>query len=139
VLVNAMAEWALALSRIGDARRALSVVARGRSMGREDDVADQVMLDVAEALAQARLGEADAANLLLVRARTGMAGLVMVMITEEIDRVDAEVHWARGDFPGAKAIAERLAAAAEARGWLRWADFHRHRFLAPAGSDPRGS
>jgi class 3 adenylate cyclase len=139
VLVNAMAEWALALSRIGDARRALSVVARGRSMGREDDVADQVMLDVAEALAQARLGEADAANLLLVRARTGMAGLVMVMITEEIDRVDAEVHWARGDFPGARAIAERLAAAAEARGWLRWADFHRHRFLAPAGSDPRGS
>jgi hypothetical protein len=138
VLVNAMAEWALALSRIGDARRALSVVGEGRSMGREDDVADQVMLDLAEALARANLAGADAASVLLARARTRMAGLVMVMTTEEIDRVDAEVHWARGDFAGARAIAERLAASAEARGWSRWVDFLRHRFLPHADPDATG-
>ncbi len=129
VLVNEMAYWALALSRIGDARRALSIVARARSMGREDDIADQVTLDIAEALARAHIGEAAAASLLLDRARARMVGLVMQPVTEEIDRVDAEVHAVRGDFATARAIAERIAAAAEARGLRRWADFHRNRFL----------
>jgi hypothetical protein len=129
VLVNSMAYWAIALSRIRDARRALAVVAQARAMGREDDVADQVMLDVAEALARTGVGEVEAASMLIERARSRMTGLVMQPISEEIDRVDAETHAARGDFAAAAAIAEGIAAGAEARGRRRWADFHRDRFL----------
>jgi class 3 adenylate cyclase len=129
VLVNSMAYWAIALSRIRDARRALAVVAQARAMGREDDVADQVMLDVAEALARTGVGEVEAASMLIERARSRMTGLVMQPISEEIDRVDAETHAARGDFAAAAAIAEGIAAGAEARGLRRWADFHRDRFL----------
>jgi hypothetical protein len=129
VLVNATANWALALSQTGQHARALEEVTTARGLGRADDVADQVALDVAEAHARAMLGQHLRAAELIQRARDRMDGLVMRPISEFIAAVDAEVRAARGDVAEAHEIARALADDFEARGLARIAEFYRSRFL----------
>lgn len=129
VLVNAIGSWALALSRAGRPRRALNEVTTARSMGRADDVADQVGLDLAEAHATAMLGDHASAVALVERARGRIAGLAMRPVAVQVDTVDAEVRAAAGDLAEAHGIARRLADQADARGLRRMAHFYRTTFL----------
>ncbi|HET8587413.1 MAG TPA: AAA family ATPase, partial [Candidatus Limnocylindria bacterium] len=101
IMVNAIAIHALALSRAGSPAEALAEVARAREMGRTDDVADQVNLDLAEAHARASLGDHAAGMNLVDSAEARLAGLVMVPLLAEVRFVRAEVLAATGDLTAA--------------------------------------
>jgi class 3 adenylate cyclase len=130
MMVNAIALHALALSRSGSPNEALAEVARARAMGRTDDVADQVNLDLAEAHARASLGERAAAMHLVDTAEQRLAGLVMVPLLAEVRFVRAEVLAAGGDLAAAREQAEAVARNAEARGQWRLAQHHRAAFAS---------
>jgi hypothetical protein len=128
MMVNSIALHALALSRSGSPEEALAEVARARGMGRADDVADAVSLDLAEAHARASLGERAAGMNLVDSAEARLADLIMVPLLAEVRFVRAEVLAATGDLAAARQQAEAVAQYAEARGQLRVARHHRSAF-----------
>ncbi len=127
-LVNSIALHALAMSRAGSPNQALNEVARARKVGRTDDVADEVALDLAEAHARASLGEHEVAMSLIDSAEHRLDGLVMMPLLMEVRFVRAEVLAAAGHRGAAQRQADVVAQHAEARGLLRLARHHRSFF-----------
>ena len=128
VLVSALGEWAVALSRVGRAEKALEVVARARTVARTEDIADQIIVDAAEGLARAKLGD-PAARGLVDRALQQAAGLVMVPLQREVQEIDADVRRLLGDVEGSRRVAQELVASLEAKGVNRFAEHLRREFL----------
>lgn len=126
-LANALATWAIALCDLGDAASALQAVDRARSIVVAGDIADEIGLDCAEAYARALRGEHEAAAALIERARGAAAGIQMVIVTEELDEVDAALHRLRGDLDGARELLGQLVDRCEARGARRWAALYRRK------------
>jgi class 3 adenylate cyclase len=131
-LANMLGQWAIALCALGDAQAALAAVERARGLAAADDVADQIELDAAEAYARALLGELPAAHELLGRAGERASGIQMRIVTDELERVGAEVDRLSGDGKQAAATLRRLADDAEARGFHRFADRYRRDLAALA-------
>ena len=100
-------------------------VARARGLALDEDVADQIQIDLAEALARARLGEHDVAERLLGRAREAVTSIDLDQLAEEADVVEAYVRHAAGDGDTARAAIGRAIASAESRGFHRFADRYR--------------
>ena len=128
VLANVLANWAMGLSRLGRADEALPVIARGRSIARPDDIADQIALDAAEGLARANLGD-PAARELIDRARERAASLVMVPTERQLAEIDASVRRLMGDIEGSRRIAQELMALLEGSGAVRYAKRVRRELL----------
>ncbi len=119
---NALAEWSLSLSRIGEWERALAAVAQAREVARPDDIADGILMDLAEASALGGRGDYASARELVDRARRRADGIVMVLLSENVDFVDAQLRLMAGDPEEAARIGHRLVSAIRARGGHRWAD-----------------
>jgi class 3 adenylate cyclase/tetratricopeptide (TPR) repeat protein len=135
VLVNTLASWSLSLSRLGNTDAALRAVARGRQIVRDEDIADQINLDLAEARALAAQGDHEAARVLVDRARRTSEGMVMVLLSDEIDAIDAEVRRFAGDDAGADAIGRAVIERLSHRGALGIAaGFGRRLGLAEPGA-----
>ena len=66
---NALGEWAVALCGLGDLEQAFEAIRQARGIADPSDVADQMLLDQAEAYALALEGRAGRARMLLGRAR----------------------------------------------------------------------
>jgi class 3 adenylate cyclase len=130
MLPNALGNWAISLCRLGDAAAALQAVARGRSLARADDVADQITLDTAEGYAWALEGEAERALALLERATKAVEAIDMVFLAENVAYVGACVRLALGDVDEARSLLEGLRDATEARGQARWAARYRRDLAA---------
>ena len=127
---NDLAAWALSLCELGDPARALRAVEQARPLSQPGDLADEITLDVAEAWAQALLGNAEEARRLLTRAREAAAGIDMPGTTEDLDRVDAKVSALFGDRDRARTLLTDLIEWNEERGRLRHADRFRRDLAA---------
>ena len=132
-LAGALGNWATSLGLLGDADAALRAVERGRSLARDDDIADQIGLDSAEALARALREEREPALELLARADAAAKQVTMVILAENVGYVEAHTRLALGDAAGARSMLERLGDVAEARGALRFADRYRRDLAAIDG------
>jgi hypothetical protein len=128
-LINFMAELALTESRLDHPDAALSLVAHGRSLASQADVADQVMLDLAEAHARTVLGHEAAGRSLLEAARKQLEGTRMDFLESEVDIVQAEVERMSGNLHRATEIATRAYAIFDARGMHRRAEAMRRQAL----------
>jgi len=124
-LANSLGEWAISLCRIGEIDAARGAVERGRGLAQDDDIADQIMLDLAEAFVCALTGEADAARALVDRAGRNAEGIDMVPVTDELDYEAAGIAAILGDTSGAWALLEGLVERAETLGLNRFADRYR--------------
>ena len=114
----------------GDLVHALEDVERARGLALDEDIADQIQIDLAEALARARLGEHDVAERLLGRAREAVMSIDMNALAEETDVIEAYVRHAAGDVDTAHAAIRRAIDSAESRGFHRFADRYRHDLAA---------
>jgi hypothetical protein len=135
-LANALADWAAALCDLGNAEEALEVIARGRAVARADDIADNVALDVAEAHARALLGERERAEELIERTHHLLRDVDMALVVDATQHTEARARKALGDLDEARAILTRLAADADRRGLVRFAELYR-RDLAALDSPSR--
>ena len=124
-LANTLGEWALSLTELGDAERALLAVARGREVMEPGDVADEIVLDLAEASARASRGEAAAAEELLGRARRTVAETDAATYVDKVDYVEATVRARLGNVSAARTLLASLVESAERRGFHRYADRYR--------------
>ena len=124
-LANALADWASALCAIGRAEEALSVVARARGIAREDDLADVVALNMAEAYARSLVGERERAERLIKRAQEALQGTDMALLVDWARHLEAHARTALGDTDEARAILAGLIAEADRRGFVRYADLYR--------------
>ena len=129
-LANTIGEWAMALSELGDTDAALGAIARGREVMEPGDVADEIVLALAEAHARARLGDEAAAERLVGDARGTAAGVDMPSTTDRVDYAEAQVRAMRGDSAGARALLESLVERADQRGFHRYADRYRRDLAA---------
>ncbi len=136
-LANVLADWGAALCAIGEPEKALEQVARARSLAREDDLADAVVVDISEAYGRALLGDRERAEALIERTHDMLRGVDMAMVVDSTQRIEAKARAALGDVDEARAILTRLAADAERRGFMRFADLYRRELQAldPAGRD----
>jgi class 3 adenylate cyclase len=132
-LAGALAGWAESLALLGDADAALRAVERGRSLARDDDVADQISLDSAEALARALLNEREAALELLARVQAAAEQVTMAVLVQNARYAEARTRLALGDAAGARSLLAGLADAAEARGAIRFAARYRRDLAAIDG------
>ncbi len=131
-LANALGGWARLLARLGKPDRALDCVDRARAIVRRGDVADEIEIELGEAAARARLGDLVSARSAVKRARALAVGIVMRPLTDDIELVDGLVRLEGGDASGAREIGMDLAAAAEARGMIRFAEHFRRTLVEPA-------
>jgi hypothetical protein len=122
---NTLGNWATALCDTGDRQAALEAIGKARQVAAADDVADQIVIDAAEAYARALGGERRAALELLERAHRQADGIDMVLVTEELDHVEAMVRGHLGDLAQAREVLTALVERAEARGIHRYADRYR--------------
>jgi class 3 adenylate cyclase len=128
-LINFMAELALTESRLGRPDTALDLVTNGRSLASQADVADQVMLDVAEAHARTMAGHEAAGRSLLEAARRLTEGTKMDVLDSEVDLVEAEIERISGNMHRATEIVQRACAVCDARGMHRRAEAMRRQAL----------
>ena len=135
-LANALADWAAALCAIGEAERALEVVARARPLARADDLADAAALDMGEAYARALLGDRRGAEELVERTHDTLRDVDMAMLVAGAHRIEGRTRAALGDVDEARAIFSRLAADAERRGFVRFADLYRRELAALDMANP---
>jgi class 3 adenylate cyclase len=131
-LANMLALWAIADCELGEGAAALDAVERGRGIAVAEDVADQIMLDAAEAYARAVLGELSTSRELIGRARERARDIDMRFTTDEVERVGAQIDRLAGDRERAAATLRRLADEAEALGSRRYADRYRRDLAALA-------
>jgi class 3 adenylate cyclase len=122
---NDLGYWALSLCDLGDPEQALRTVEEARSLSEPGDVADEIVLDIAEARARALLGDGKQARFLLARARTVATGIDAPDIESDLDHVDASVHALLGDRERARTLLARLVEWNEQQGRRRWADRYR--------------
>ena len=132
VYANALGDLAIHRARLGDVDGALDAVERARAVVRDEDIADQIMVDLGEAMARAARGELATARTLLDRARATAKGIDMVLIGDQIDEVDALVCLVAGDAHQAHRLAARLVESSERRGAIRFAEAYRRDLLEPA-------
>jgi hypothetical protein len=123
---NFLAEWAIALCDLGEREQALAAVAEARATAAEDDVADQIVIDAAEAYARALGGECDAPTALLDRARKRASGIDLTVVSARLDHTAATILALLGEVDRARELLGSLAADTEARGLHRWAARYRH-------------
>jgi class 3 adenylate cyclase/tetratricopeptide (TPR) repeat protein len=124
-LANTLGGWAIALTETGDPDAALEAVARGREVMEPGDVADEIVLDVAEAYARAALGATESALELIERARATIAPTDSATERNDVDYIDARIRALSGDVGAARALLEALVERSEARGFHRYADRYR--------------
>jgi hypothetical protein len=121
-LINLMALLALTESRLGHPETALELVSNGRSLASQADVADHVLLDLAEAHARTVAGYEAAGRSLLEAARRQTQGTRMDVLNSEVDLVEAEIERVSGNMRRATDIVERACAVVDARGMHRRAE-----------------
>jgi hypothetical protein len=131
-LVNAIATLALTTSRLGKPQEALEIVTRGRDIGNEEDVADQILLDLAQAHAQASAGHPAAGRAALESAMRRAAGIRMTPLDDQIAMVEGELEVMAGNLERAAEIADRIASDAHDRGFHRYAEALRRTILDAA-------
>jgi hypothetical protein len=129
-LANTLGQWGISLTEVGDPTGALRAVERGRAVMEPGDVADAIILDVAEAFARASLGATGDALDLLARARATVAQTDAVAERNEIDYIEARVRAASGDPQAARELLESLVEHSTARGFTRQADRYRRDLVA---------
>ena len=129
-LANALADWASALCGIGEADRALNVVSRARALARDDDVADQVALNLAEAYGSALLGQRERALELVEGTQALLEDLDMALVVDRARYQEASIRKALGEPDEARTVLSRLAAEAERRGFVRFANLYRSELAA---------
>jgi class 3 adenylate cyclase len=129
---NDLARWALSLCGLGDPDHALRIVAQARPLSQPGDLADEIVLDSAEAWALALHGDPEPAHALLTRARAVAAGIDFYDALFELEWVDAKVHADLGDRERARTLLSGLVEWNEQRGRRRYADRYR-RDLAELG------
>jgi class 3 adenylate cyclase/tetratricopeptide (TPR) repeat protein len=122
---NTLGNWALALCDLGDREGALEAIRNARKVAADDDVADQIVIDAADAYAHALGGERRAALKLLERAHAHARGIDMVFVTDQLDHVDATVRALLGDLVEARELLTALIERADARGLRRFVDRYR--------------
>jgi class 3 adenylate cyclase len=105
VRVNATAQWAIALTLVERPSEALTMLEEIRPAARAEDLADQILLDLAEAFARAALGD-PSASALVARARERSAGIDMAPLGTQMEMIDAQVRLRLGDRAGARSVAE---------------------------------
>jgi class 3 adenylate cyclase len=122
---NLLGDWAIALCDLGEREQALAAVAEARATAAEDDLADQIISDAAEAYARALGGEREAATSLLGRARKRASGIDLTIVSERFEHTEATILALLGEARHARELLGTLAARAEARGLYRWAGRYR--------------
>ena len=100
-------------------------MARGREVTEEGDVADEIVLDLAEAYARAALGEASAADELLARARRTVEATDAATYVDKVDYAEAIIRRRLGDVADARSLLAGLVQSSEQRGFHRYADRYR--------------
>jgi class 3 adenylate cyclase/tetratricopeptide (TPR) repeat protein len=124
-LANALADWAVALCRIGEVGSARRAVDRARAIVHEDDIDDRIGLEIAEASVQAAVGDRDAALASLDRAREWAGGIDMSLSTDKLDFEEASVRARLGDPDRARELLVDLVRRTEARGLSRQSEHYR--------------
>ena len=127
---NDLGQWALSKCELGDPAEALRLIEQARPIAQPGDLADEIVLDVAEAWARALEGDSDRAWTLLERARGVAAGIDFPQMTQELDRVDAAISALSGDSERARTLLSGLVEWNEERGRLRYADRYRRDLAA---------
>ena len=122
---NALAEWAVALCELGDPEAALEAIRNAREIADPNDVADQMLLDEAEAYAVALEGAAEHARTLLRGARERGAGTQMAHPAADPVHIEARVLRTLGDLAGAARLLEGLVDRETSYGRHRAADRYR--------------
>ena len=122
---NALAEWAVALCELGDPEPALEAIRKAREIADPNDVADQMLLDQAEAYAMALEGGAERARTLLRRARERGAGTQMAHPAVDPMHIEACILRTLGDLAGAGRLLEGLVDRETSYGRHRAADRYR--------------
>jgi class 3 adenylate cyclase len=118
VVVSEAAAWATSLTHLGRADEALALVREVRPTSREDDIADQIGLDVAEGYALATLGQMASLDH-FERARTRARDIVMFPLTLSLAITEAKARLRLGDTNGAREVALGLMPDLEKRGNAR--------------------
>lgn len=106
-------------------RGALDAIRHARKVATDDDLGDQIVIDAADAYAHALGGERRPALELLERAQAHAKGIDMVIVTDQLDHVDATVRALLGDLVEARELLTALVERANTRGLHRWADRYR--------------
>jgi tetratricopeptide (TPR) repeat protein len=132
---NALGNWAVALCDLGDHERALTAVGEARELAGPNDVADQIVLDQAEAYALALTGETARARTLLERARERAEAIDLTSPMDNPLHVDASVLRELGDVDGARRILQGLEELCRQRGLHRAADRYALDLVALGSSD----
>ena len=122
---NSLGNWALGLCDLGDREGALDAIRQAREVVTDDDLGDQIVIDAADAYAHALGGERRPALELLERAQAHARGIDMVIVTDQLDYVDATVRALLGDLVEARELLTALVERANTRGLHRWADRYR--------------
>jgi hypothetical protein len=117
---------------LGKPQEALEIVTRGRDIGNEEDVADQILLDLAQAHAQASAGHPAAGRAALESAMRRAAGIRMTPLDDQIAMVEGELEVMAGNLERAAEIADRIASDAHDRGFHRYAEALRRTILDAA-------
>jgi hypothetical protein len=124
-LANTLGEWAIALTEIGDPAAALDAISRGRAVMEAGDIADEIVLDTAEAYARATQGATDEALGLISRARDNVAQTDATKERNSIDYIESRIRVLNGDVDAARTLLESLVERAEASGFHRYAERYR--------------
>jgi class 3 adenylate cyclase len=132
-LVNMLGETALNKSRLGRPEEALEMVANARRVGSQEDIADQIQLDLAEAHARARHGDQASARSSLESARIRAAGTRMKILNDDIDVVEGEIEMMAGNRARAMEIADRLETQSRELGLPRYAEALRRTVVSASG------
>ena len=121
---NALGQWAVALCDLGEHLRASSMVVEAREIADPHDIADQILLDLAEAYGLALAGDAARVLMLVGRANERAVGTDMHGPHQDWRHLEARVLEALGDVDGARRLLRELLDFWTARGYHRIA----HRF-----------
>jgi class 3 adenylate cyclase/tetratricopeptide (TPR) repeat protein len=127
---NALGNWAVALCELGEHERALTAVREARELADPNDVADQIVLDQAEAYALALAGETARARRLLDRARVRTEATQLTAPMDNPHHGEACVLRELGDVEGARRLLQGLVELSTQRGFHRVADRYRRDLVA---------
>jgi class 3 adenylate cyclase/tetratricopeptide (TPR) repeat protein len=122
---NALGNWAVALCDLGEHERALTAVREARELADPNDVADQIVLDQAEAYALALAGETARARTQLERARERADAIDLTSPIDNPQHAEACVLRELGDVDGARRLLQGLVELSRQRGLHRAADRYR--------------